>query len=132
MKKCLDEAAICIRSLTKRYPEGTLANRGIDLDVYRGEVLSVLGPNGAGKTTLVKQITTELSPTSGSIRVMGIDPSREPVKAKELMGIIPQEATLFSHLSVQQHLYFFGKLKGLSRDETRAEALFRWEPDERC
>ena len=107
MKKCLDEAAIRIRGLTKRYPEGTLANRGIDLDVYRGEVLSVLGPNGAGKTTLVKQITTELSPTSGSIRVMGIDPSREPVKAKELMGITPQEATLFSHLTVQHHLYFF-------------------------
>jgi ABC-type multidrug transport system ATPase subunit len=126
MKGYLEESvAISVRGLTKRYPEGTLANRGIDLDVYRGEVLSVLGPNGAGKTTLVKQITTELSPTSGSIRVMGIDPFREPVKAKELMGIIPQEATLFSHLTVQHHLYFFGKLKGLSRDETRAEAD-RW------
>src|SRR6476660_6761459 len=111
MKGYLEESvAISVRGLTKRYPEGTVANRGIDLDVYRGEVLSVLGPNGAGKTTLVKQITTELSPTSGSIRVMGID---------------PQEATLFSHLTVQHHLYFFGKLKGLSRDETRAEAD-RW------
>jgi ABC-type multidrug transport system ATPase subunit len=126
MKERLEESvAISVRGLTKRYPEGTLANRGIDLDVYGGEVLSVLGPNGAGKTTLVKQITTELSPTSGSIRVMGIDPFREPVKAKKLMGIIPQEATLFSHLTVHHHLYFFGKLKGLSRDEARAEAD-RW------
>jgi ABC-2 type transport system ATP-binding protein len=122
MKGYLEESvAISVRGLTKRYPEGTLANRGIDLDVYRGEVLSVLGPNGAGKTTLVKQITTELSPTSGSIRVMGIDPFREPVKAKELMGIIPQEATLFSHLTVESHLYFFGMLKGLSGEESRGE-----------
>lgn len=127
MKEHLEEAAIYIRGLTKRYPDGTLANRGIDLDIYRGEVLSILGPNGAGKTTLVRQITTELSPTSGSIRVMGIDPFREPVKAKELMGIIPQEATLFSHLTVQDHLYFFARLKGLSREESRAE-VDRWIP----
>jgi hypothetical protein len=53
--------AISIRGLTKRYPDNTVANRGIDLDVYEGEVLSILGPNGAGKTTLVRQITTELS-----------------------------------------------------------------------
>src|SRR5262245_51242294 len=126
MKEHLEESvAISVRGLTKRYPEGTLANRGIDLDVYGGEVLAVLGTKEAGKTALVKQITTELSPTSGSIRVMGIDPFREPVKAKKLMGIIPQEATLFSHLTVHHHLYFFGKLKGLSRDEARAEAD-RW------
>ena len=122
MKGQLEESvAISVRGLTKSYPEGTLANRGIDLDVYRGEVLSVLGPNGAGKTTLVKQVITELSPTSGSIRVMGIDPFQAPVKAKELMGIIPQEATLFSHLTVESHLYFFGRLKGLSGEESRGE-----------
>src|SRR5262249_57870234 len=123
MKEHLEESvAISVRGLTKRYPEGTLANRGIDLDVYGGEVLSVLGPNGAGKTTLVKQITTELSPTSGSIRVMGIDPFREPVKAKKLMAIIPQKATLFFHLTCNHHPYFFGSFKGFSRDKVRPEA----------
>jgi ABC-type transport system involved in cytochrome bd biosynthesis fused ATPase/permease subunit len=62
------KTAISIRGLIKRYPDGTVANRGIDLDVFEGEVLSILGPNGAGKTTLVRQITTELNPTSGSSR----------------------------------------------------------------
>ena len=62
------KTAIFIRGLVKRYPDGTVANRGIDLDVYEGEVLSVLGPNGAGKTTLVRQITAELNPTSDPAR----------------------------------------------------------------
>ena len=62
-------AAVCIRGLTKCYPDNTLANKGIDLDVYEGEVLSILGPDGAGKTTLVRQITAELQPTSGSIKI---------------------------------------------------------------
>ena len=55
------KTAISVRGLVKRYPDGTVANRGIDLDVYEGEVLSVLGPNGAGETTLVRQITAELN-----------------------------------------------------------------------
>ncbi|MFQ5683291.1 MAG: ABC transporter ATP-binding protein [Candidatus Binatia bacterium] len=120
-----EKVAVDLRGLTKRYSDGTVANREIDLEIYRGEVLSILGPNGAGKTTLVRQITTELNPTSGSISVAGIDPLREPLRSKRLMGIIPQEATLFSHLNVQTHLYYFGRLKGLSREESRRE-VDRW------
>ena len=113
--------AISIRGLTKCYPDGTVANTGIDLDVYEGEVLSILGPNGAGKTTLVRQITAELNPTSGSIKIKDVDPLREPLKAKQLMGVIPQEGALFSHLTVQEHLYFFGRLKGLTKSNARAQ-----------
>jgi ABC-2 type transport system ATP-binding protein len=113
--------AISIRGLTKCYPDGTLANREIDLDVYEGEVLSILGPNGAGKTTLVRQITAELNPTSGSIKIQDVDPVLDPLEAKKLMGVIPQEGALFSHLTVQEHLYFFGRLKGLTRSSARAQ-----------
>ena len=113
--------AISIRGLIKRYPDGTVANRGIDLDVYEGEVLSILGPNGAGKTTLVRQITAELNPTSGSIKIKDVDPLLQPLKVKQLMGVIPQEGSLFSHLTVQEHLYFFGRLKGLTRGDARAQ-----------
>jgi ABC-2 type transport system ATP-binding protein len=114
--------AISVRGLIKRYPDGTLANNGIDLDVYEGEVLSILGPNGAGKTTLVRQITAELKPTSGSIKIKDVDPLLEPLKAKQLMGVIPQEGSLFSHLTVQEHLYFFGRLKGLTKSIAQAQA----------
>jgi len=115
------KTAISIRGLVKRYPEGTVANRGIDLDVFEGEVLSILGPNGAGKTTLVRQITTELNPTSGSIKIKDVDPFLEPLKVKQLMGVIPQEGALFSHLTVCEHLYFFGRLKGLTKSSARAQ-----------
>jgi ABC-2 type transport system ATP-binding protein len=113
--------AISIRGLTKRYPDRTLANSGIDLDVYEGEVLSILGPNGAGKTTLVRQITAELKPTSGSVKIKDVDPLLEPLKAKKFMGVIPQEGSLFTHLTVQEHLYFFGRLKGLTKSSARAQ-----------
>ena len=115
------KTAISIRGLIKRYPDGTVANRGIDLDVFEGEVLSILGPNGAGKTTLVRQITTELNPTSGSIKIKDVDPFLEPLKVKQLMGVIPQEGALFSHLTVCEHLYFFGRLKGLTKNSARAQ-----------
>ena len=60
-----------VRNLTKRYKDGTRANRDITLTIARGELLGIVGPNGAGKTTLVRQITTELLPTSGEVRVFG-------------------------------------------------------------
>jgi ABC-2 type transport system ATP-binding protein len=113
--------AISIRGLTKCYPDRTVGNSGIDLDVYEGEVLSILGPNGAGKTTLVRQITAELKPTSGSIKIKDVDPLLEPLKAKKYIGVIPQEGSLFSHLTVQEHLYFFGRLKGLTKSSARAQ-----------
>ena len=107
--------AISIRGLTRRYPDKTVGNSAIDLDVYEGDVLSVLGPNGAGKTTLVRQITGELNPTSGSIKIKDVNPLLQPLNVKQLMGVIPQVGALFSHLTVQEHLYFFGRLKGLAK-----------------
>ena len=62
-----------VKDLNKQYKAGTWANRDITLTAEPGEILAILGPNGAGKTTLVRQITTELRPTSGEIRVFGHD-----------------------------------------------------------
>jgi oleandomycin transport system ATP-binding protein len=111
--------AVCVRGLLKRYGDGTEANRGIDLDVRRGEVVSILGPNGAGKTTFLRQLTTELMPTSGSISIFGTDAIAEPLRAKRVMGITPQEAGLFEALTVREHLEFFARFKNLSKREAR-------------
>ena len=89
------ETTVCVRGLVKRYKDGTVANRGIDLDVFRGDIVAILGPNGAGKTTFLRQVTTELRPTSGGIAVFDVDAVRHPQRAKRLMGIAPQEAGLF-------------------------------------
>ena len=109
--------AVSVRGLVKEYKDGTRANRGIDLEVRRGEIVAVLGPNGAGKTTFLRQLTTELRPSGGDIRVFGIDVIREPQKAKRLMGITPQEAGTFDTLTTEQHLELFARLKGLSRKQ---------------
>src|SRR5689334_16824915 len=77
--------AVCVRGLIKRYRDGTEANRGIDLEVRRGEILSILGPNGAGKTTFLRQITSELRPTSGSIEIFGVDAIAQPQAVKRSM-----------------------------------------------
>ena len=117
------EPAVCVRGLSKEYRDGTRANRGIDLDVPRGEVVTILGPNGAGKTTFLRQLTTELRPSDGTIRILGIDAIQEPRRARQQMGITPQEAGLFESLTVRQHLELFGRLKGLGkRDAASASA----------
>ncbi len=106
-------AAVEVRNLNKRYRNGIWANRDISLTVRRGELLAILGPNGAGKTTLVRQITTELVPSSGEVRVFGIDAVTRPNEAKARMGVIPQETNFYWGLSVRHHLRILGKLRGL-------------------
>jgi len=115
------EFVLRVRGLTKRYRDGTEANRGIDMDVRRGEVIAVLGPNGAGKTTLLRQVTTELRPSAGTVEVFGVDAVARPDAAKRLMGITPQEAGVFETLSVRQHFELFARLKGLRKREARED-----------
>ena len=99
-----------VEDLNKRYKKGAWANRGITLSAAPAEILGILGPNGAGKTTLVRQITTELRPTSGRVEVFGHDVVTEPDRVKSLLGTMPQEAKLFEYLTTYQHLRIFGRL----------------------
>ena len=115
------EIAVSVTNLVKRYKKGTEANRGIDFIAQKGEVIAILGPNGAGKKTFLRQLTTELKPTSGKIEVFGVDVINEPQKAKLLMGISPQESGFFETLTVKQHLELFGKLKGLNKAESQRQ-----------
>ena len=116
------EIAVCIRDLVKVYRDGTEANRGISLDVRRGEVVSVVGPNGAGKTTFLRQLTTETRPTEGSVTVFGVDAVAEPERAKRSMGITPQEAGLFERLTVREHFELFARLKRLTKNQAHVAA----------
>lgn len=115
-------AALQVAGLTKRYRNGTLANDAIDLAVPAGATVGLLGRNGAGKTTLVRQITGELQPSAGEVRVMGVDVLRAHTRARWLMGVVPQEAQPYDHLNAREHLAFFGRMRGLSRAQAARRA----------
>ena len=117
-----DMPVLEVEGLNKRYRDGTWANRDISFAVEPGELVGILGPNGAGKTTLVRQITTELIPTSGTVRVLGRDAVSDPDSVKPMLGVVPQEANLYWGLTVFHHLRLFGRLRGLSRRDARARA----------
>ena len=85
------------------------------MTVLRGEAVSIVGPNGAGKTTFLRQLTTELRPTSGEIEIFGVNAVKDVDGAKSSMGVTPQEAGLFETLTVREHLELFGRLKGLDK-----------------
>lgn len=117
----MDDRIIIVRNLVKIYKNGVKANDNISFEVRRGEIFSVLGPNGAGKTTLIKQLAGLLKPTSGSIIVAGVDVVKEPDAVKGHVSLCPQESAVIGHLTVFEHLYYFGRLKGLSSSEAKEE-----------
>lgn len=101
-----DEPAVVIRQLTKRY--GNLfAVNGLDLDVPRGSVFGLIGPNGAGKSTTFAVMVGLLSPTSGSVRMAGHDPSRETFEVRKRVGYMPDVMGVYDDLRVDEYLRFF-------------------------
>jgi ABC-2 type transport system ATP-binding protein len=111
------------RSLVKTYrrADGTevKAVQGIDLDIHKGEIFSLLGPNGAGKTTTISMISGLLAPTSGEAKIGGFSITQQPMEAKKLLGVVPQEIALYPTLTARQNLEFFGRMYGMSgRDLT--------------
>ncbi len=114
-----------LREVTKRYRDLTAVNR-LSLHVGRGEVFGFLGPNGAGKTTTIKMIAGLMRPTEGSILVGGIDVAVDPMRAKALMGFIPDRPFLYEKLTGEELLRFVGGLYRVEgrRLDQRVDELF--------
>jgi ABC-2 type transport system ATP-binding protein len=108
--------------LTKVYEGGVRAVDGLDLDVRRGEIFGLLGPNGAGKTTTVGMLTTRVVPTAGTALVAGLDITRRPTEAKQIIGVVSQSNTLDRSLTVWENLYYHGRYYGMSPRLARQEA----------
>jgi len=107
-----DGMAIVVRNLHKDYGD-VHAVRGIDLDVYEGEIFSLLGPNGAGKTTTINMLSCLLEPTQGDAWVMGHSIRTESMAVLTAIGVVPQEVALYPDLSARENLTFWGKMYGL-------------------
>ena len=90
---------------------------GISFTVDSGEILGFLGPNGAGKSTTMKMITGFIKPTGGRVAVFGHDVEREPLKAKALMGYLPEGAPAYGDMLVSQFLGFIAEIRGFRGTE---------------
>jgi ABC-2 type transport system ATP-binding protein len=100
---------IQLRTLTKRYGSFTAVD-SLDLVVPRGELFGFLGPNGAGKTTTLRMIAGILRPTAGTVHIGGIDVSEEPMKAKAMLGYIPDRPFIYDKLTGAEFLRFVAGL----------------------
>jgi len=111
------EATGLKKVFTTRDGKRVEAVKGVDLTIRKGEIFSLLGPNGAGKTTCISMISGLLEPTEGDARIGGHSITREPMEAKALLGVVPQEIALYTQLTARQNLEFFGRMYGLGGRE---------------
>lgn len=111
-----------VERYTKLYGD-TVAVKSLSFVVRPGDVLGLVGPNGAGKTTTLRALAGILQPTSGSIRISGLDLRTDPVAAKSRLAFIPDEPALFDYLTVTEHLHFVARLYGVRDAAPRIPVL---------
>lgn len=98
--------------LTKRYGAQVAVNR-LTLQVAEGEIFGFLGPNGAGKTTTILMLLGLSEPTAGHARVCGVDPTREPVRVKRIVGYLPENIGFYEDMTAVDNLLYVARLNGL-------------------
>lgn len=109
---------IIARGITKSFGD-TIAVSPLDFQVARGEIFGIVGPDGAGKSTLLRLIATIIRPDRGSILIDGIDSRDDPFLIKENMAYMPQRFGLYEDLTVEENIFFFGRLFGVSAGKIR-------------
>uniref|UniRef100_A0A8C9ZJ78 P-type phospholipid transporter n=1 Tax=Sander lucioperca TaxID=283035 RepID=A0A8C9ZJ78_SANLU len=116
------QPGVYIENLVKVYRHGKkLAVDGLTLGFYEGQITSFLGHNGAGKTTTMSILTGLFPPTSGTAYILGRDIRTELSAIRQSLGVCPQHNVLFSMLTVEEHIWFYGRLKGLSEQQVKGE-----------
>jgi len=95
---------------------------GIDLRVPAGSFYGFLGPNGAGKSTTIKCLTGLLKPSSGRMRILGLDPETAAVEIKRRVGVVPEDLALFERLTAGETLSFVGQVHGMAPETFKARS----------
>ncbi|MFN2533840.1 MAG: ABC transporter ATP-binding protein [Pseudonocardiaceae bacterium] len=117
----MSDSLVHARGLRKRF--GALeAVRGIDIDVWAGEVFGFLGPNGAGKSSTMRMIGCVSPRSDGELQVLGMDPEVDGPRIRARLGVVPQQDNLDVELSVRDNLHVYGRYFGMSRVAVRAKA----------
>jgi len=103
-----------VEHLTKKYPGGVTAVSDVSFSVARGDVVGFLGPNGAGKSTTMRILSGFISPSGGTVRVAGLDVTRESLKVRRHLGYLPESCPLYLEMRVREFLKYRGELKGVA------------------
>jgi ABC-2 type transport system ATP-binding protein len=106
------EIVIRMEELTKLYGAQTAVDH-LTLSVAQGEIFGFLGPNGAGKTTTMLMLLGLTEPTSGTVRVCGFDPSRDPLKVKKIIGYLPENVGFYDDMDARQNLRYIARLNDI-------------------
>jgi lipooligosaccharide transport system ATP-binding protein len=109
------------RGLVKRFGR-LVAVDGIDFEVRRGEAFGFLGPNGAGKTSTMRMIGCISPPSAGTLSVLGLDPVADGARIRARLGVVPQQDTLDTELTVHENVVIYGRYFGLPRRQLRERA----------
>jgi ABC-2 type transport system ATP-binding protein len=108
----MGDSVILTQNLTKKYGSFAAVD-SLNLEVLAGEVFGLLGPNGAGKTTTILMLLGLTEPTSGSVRVLGLDPARQPLRVKSHVGYLPDQVGFYDDLTAQENLTYIARLNGI-------------------
>ncbi|MCD4768401.1 MAG: ATP-binding cassette domain-containing protein [Methanosarcinales archaeon] len=113
--------AIEVDNLTKLFDDFTAVDH-LDFEVKNGEIFGFLGPNGAGKTTTVRMLTGIIKPDLGQVSIMGLDIRQDPIKAKQIMGVVPELSNAYTELTAWNNLQFMAELYGVPKKDGRQRA----------
>ncbi|MBD3247659.1 ATP-binding cassette domain-containing protein [Candidatus Falkowbacteria bacterium] len=107
-----------INNLTKKIGENKILS-DISFSVKQGEILGFLGPNGAGKTTTMKIITSFWQPDSGSVKIDGLDVSKDSLKTREKIGYLPETVPLYEDMKVHEYLKFVAEMRNIKKEKIK-------------
>ncbi|MEG0859886.1 MAG: ABC transporter ATP-binding protein [Pseudomonas sp.] len=109
-------AVLDVHSVQVRYGENLVLD-SLTLNVHRGEIYALLGANGAGKTTTLNVLLGFVKPSAGSVRIDGVDPVSHPDQARQHVAYIPENVSLYGHLSARENIAYFLDLAEQSEDD---------------
>jgi len=115
---------IKVKNITKKYDAITAVDN-VSFEIAKGEITGFLGPNGAGKSTLLRIMTGTLSPSSGSVEIGGVDMKEDPIKAKKLIGYLPENNPLYPDYTPRQYLTFISRIKEMQEPEQETERVMK-------